>query len=58
MGNMAKNLPCTKSLAPSAWKGGNFITAFHAEKKKPNSDKTLNFHTLECKNCKRYAGPN
>ena len=35
--------------------GGNFKTVFHAEKKKPNSDKKLNFDTLECGNCKGYV---
>lgn len=34
---------------------GNFKTVFHAEKKKPNSDKKLNFDTLECGNCKGYV---
>ncbi len=34
---------------------GNFKTIFHAEKKKPNSSKTLNFDTLECGNCKGYV---
>jgi hypothetical protein len=34
---------------------GNFATAFHATKKKPDSDKRLNFDTLECGNCKGYV---
>ena len=34
---------------------GKFETVFHAEKKKPNSDKKLNFDTLECANCKGYV---
>lgn len=29
--------------------------ARHAEKKKPNGDKRLNFDTLECGNCKGYV---
>jgi hypothetical protein len=34
---------------------GNFKTAFHAEKKKSQSEKKLNFDTLECGNCKGYV---
>jgi hypothetical protein len=34
---------------------GNFSIAHHAEKKKPNNRKTLNFDTLECGNCHGYV---
>lgn len=34
---------------------GKFRTVFHAEKNKPNSDKRLNFDTLECANCNGYV---
>jgi hypothetical protein len=34
---------------------GNFNTAFHAEKKKPNATKKLNFDTLQCGNCAGYV---
>jgi HEPN domain-containing protein len=34
---------------------GNFSTAFHAEKKKPNSNKKLNFDTLKCGSCSSYV---
>jgi len=34
---------------PFCMERGNFKTGFHAEKKKPNSDKKLNFDTLEGK---------
>src|SRR5947208_1500670 len=34
---------------------GNFKTVAHHVKKKPNSDKRLNFDTLECANCKGYV---
>lgn len=34
---------------------GNFKIVYHAEKNKPNSDKRLNFDTLECANCKGYV---
>lgn len=40
---------------PFCFEKGNFNTSFHAEKKKPNSSKTLNFDTLECGNCKGYV---
>jgi hypothetical protein len=34
---------------------GNFSIAFHAEKKKPNANKKLNFDTLKCGNCAGYV---
>lgn len=34
---------------------GNFKPVFHAEKKKPNSSKKINFDTFECGNCKGYV---
>ena len=34
---------------------GHFTTAFHAEKKKPNSKKKLNFDTLQCENCAGFV---
>lgn len=34
---------------------GNFSTEHHAEKKKPNSRKVLNFDTLKCGNCAGYV---
>lgn len=40
---------------PFCGEKGNFKTAFHAEKKKPNGNKILNFDTLECGNCKGYV---
>lgn len=40
---------------PFCMESGNFQVAFHAEKKKPNSEKKLNFDTLECGNCKGYV---
>lgn len=40
---------------PFCLERGNFISVFHAEKKKPNSDKKLNFDTLECGSCKGYV---
>jgi hypothetical protein len=34
---------------------GNFQEAFHAEKKKPNSGKKLNFEIYKCNNCAGYV---
>lgn len=34
---------------------GNFILAFHGEKKKPNSTKKLNFDLYKCMNCMGYV---
>ena len=40
---------------PFCHEKGKFETAFHAEKKKPNSDKALNFDTLKCANCAGFV---
>lgn len=40
---------------PFCMERGNLQVAFHAEKKKPNSSKVLNFDTLECGNCRGYV---
>lgn len=34
---------------------GNFKVAHHAERKKPNGRKVLNFDTLQCGNCSSYV---
>lgn len=34
---------------------GNFALAYHAEKKKPNSDKCLNFDLYQCRNCMGFV---
>lgn len=34
---------------------GKFETVFHADKKKPNSRKAINFDTLKCVNCAGYV---
>ncbi len=44
-----------KIACPFCLVKGNFSIAFHAEKKKPDSSKALNFDTLECGNCKGYV---
>lgn len=54
-GQQGDNLALYQITCPFCMERGNFKTAFHAEKKKPNSDKTLHFDTLECGNCKGYV---
>jgi len=44
-----------KITCPFCMEKGNFKIAFHTEKKKPNSDKKLNFDTLQCGNCGGYV---
>lgn len=50
-----EDLAVDQIICPFCMERGNFKTAFHAEKKKPNSDKKLNFDTLECGNCAGYV---
>ena len=40
---------------PFCMERGNFKVVHHAEKKKPNEAKRLNFDTLECASCKGYV---
>lgn len=40
---------------PFCGERGKFATVFQAQKKKPNSRKTLNFDTLKCANCAGYV---
>ncbi len=40
---------------PFCGERGNFATEFHAEKKKPNGRKVLNFDTLKCGNCASFV---
>ena len=54
-GQRGDKLALYQITCPFCMERGNFKTAFHAEKRKPNSDKTLNFDTLECGNCKGYV---
>lgn len=49
------DLATHRITCPFCMERGNFKSAFHAEKRKPNSQKTLNFETLECGNCKGYV---
>lgn len=54
-GQSGEELAVYQITCPFCMERGNFGVAFHAEKKKPNSDKKLNFETLECGNCKGYV---
>ncbi|MBO1109857.1 DUF4145 domain-containing protein [Plesiomonas shigelloides] len=45
-----QNIDC-----PFCEEKGNFSTEYHAEKRKPNSSKKLNFDTLKCGNCASYV---
>lgn len=48
-------LAINEITCPFCMEKGNFKTVFHAEKKKANNSKKLNFDTLECGNCKGYV---
>jgi hypothetical protein len=54
-GYQGSDLAVYKITCPFCMEQGNFKPAFHAEKKKSNSNKKLNFDTLECGNCKGYV---
>ena len=54
-GQQGEKLALYQITCPFCMEKGNFETVFHAEKKKPNSNKKLNFDTLECGNCKGYV---
>lgn len=55
VGYTGGELATYRIVCPFCSEQGNFKTVFHAEKKKSNSDKKLNFDTLECGNCKGYV---
>jgi len=54
-GHKGNELALSRITCPFCMESGNFKTVFHADKKKPNSRKKLNFDTLECGNCKGYV---
>lgn len=54
-GNRGIELSIHDITCPFCMERGNFKTAFHAEKQKPNSRKKLNFDTLQCGNCQGYV---
>ena len=55
-GSPGSELSIYRITCPFCMEKGNFEVAFHAEKSKPNSRKTLNFDTLKCVNCAGYPG--
>lgn len=54
-GYQGNELQFYRITCPFCMERGNFNRVFHAEKKKPNSKKKLNFDTFECGNCKGYV---
>jgi len=54
-GQPGAELALYQITCPFCMERGNFKTVFHTEKKKPRSEKKLNFDTLECGNCKGYV---
>ncbi|HUT51840.1 MAG TPA: DUF4145 domain-containing protein [bacterium] len=54
-GSYGRTLNIYSITCPFCLEKGNFKTAFHAEKRKPNESKILNFDTLECANCRGYV---
>ncbi len=54
-GYSGEELELGRITCPFCEERGNFDTARHAEKKKPNGAKTLNFDTLACGSCKGYV---
>lgn len=54
-GDYGTDLALSSITCPFCDERGNFSVAHHAEKKKPNDRKKLNFDTLECGNCRGYV---
>lgn len=54
-GQSGKDLNLRNIECPFCNERGNFQLEHHAEKKKPNSDKKLNFDTYRCINCVGYV---
>jgi len=54
-GYQGTDLALFRITCPFCLERGNFETAFHAEKKKPNSSKKVNFDTLKCGSCSGYV---
>lgn len=50
-GFQGEKLALYKITCPFCMEDGKFSTEYHAEKKKPNGRKVLNFDTLRCGNC-------
>ena len=54
-GYSGEELALYQITCPFCSERGNFSVAFHAEKKKPNGHKVLNFDTLKCGNCASFV---
>lgn len=54
-GQMGSELALYQIECPFCNEKGNFKLAFHAEKKKPNGSKKINFDTYECGSCAGYV---
>lgn len=54
-GYSGRDLALYNITCPFCTEKGNFSVAFHAEKKKSNGRKILNFDTLQCGNCASYV---
>jgi len=54
-GNFGQALNVDRIACPFCMEKGNFSLFSHAEKKKANSEKKLNFDTLQCGNCGGYV---
>jgi len=54
-GNMGTDLAIHSIECPFCEERGNFSIDHHAEKKKPNGHKVLNFDTLKCGNCSSFV---
>jgi len=54
-GHLGEALALHAIECPFCSERGKFKSEFHAEKKKPNSKKTLNFDTLKCASCAGYV---
>jgi hypothetical protein len=54
-GHRGRELDVHNVTCPFCLEEGNFALEHRATKKKPNSDKALNFDTLKCGNCAGYV---
>lgn len=55
IGQIGSSLALYQIECPFCEEEGNFKLEHHAEKKKPNGDKVLNFDTYKCGNCSGYV---
>lgn len=55
MGHNGAKLEVRRLTCAFCGEKGNFGLAYHGEKKKPNSDKRLNFDLYQCRNCMGFV---